>query len=231
MQKFKNALTVFLFIFSIIIFIPIANVHADDHRLDQLFIHTYIHSNGSATISEYRNAHLTEGTENYDVIENLGKSQIFSFEVGEHGLLYEYIEDWNINATREEKTFKNSILKTDDGYELVWGIGEYGHHEYHIRYVVTDFIKQLEDSQILFWRFINDEMNTPPKEIVIVIETERPLSNETEKIWGFGFEGNVDFEDGVVVARNEEPLDTSNYATILIQFPDGEFATGDILNK
>lgn len=221
-------LTIF---FSLSIFTPLTHVDADDHRLNQLYIHAYIHENGSATISEYRHAYLTEGTENYDVIENLGESEIFNFEVRENDIWYEYVRNWDIDASREEKTFKNSILKTDDGYELVWGIGEYGEHEYEIRYVVTNFIKQLKDSQILFWRFINDETNIPPQEVVIVIETEDPLSNETEKIWGFGFEGEVIFDDGMVIAYNEEPFDDSTYATILIQFSDGKFETKDILDK
>lgn len=48
----------------------------------------------------------------------------------ENGRKYEFIENWNIDTTREEKTFKNDIIKTSDGYKLVWGIGEYGYHKY-----------------------------------------------------------------------------------------------------
>lgn len=223
--------TTFIIILSIGFLFPVANIYAEDHRLDQLYIHAYIHEDGSATISEYRHAYLTEGTENYDVIENLGESEIRNFEVIEQGVRYEYVEDWDIDASREEKVFKNSMIETDDGYEIVWGIGEYGEHEYEIRYVVTDFIKQLQDSQIVYWRFINDETNIPPQEVVIVIEAERPLTNDTEKIWGFGFEGDVNFEDGAVVAYNEKAFDQSNYATILIQFPEDEFRTNDRLDK
>ena len=126
-------------------------------------------------IAERREAQLTEGTENFDVIENLGKLTITDFFVQEYNLRYEYVADWDSDASQEQKTFKNSIIETKNGYELVWGIGEYGKHEYIIVYTVTDFIKQLKDKQILFWRFVNDKTNIPPENVWIQIETFRPI--------------------------------------------------------
>src|SRR5699024_2040806 len=126
---------------------------------------------------------------------------------------------------------KSGIIETDNGYELVWGIGDYGTHEYYVVYTVTDFIKQLEDKQILFWRFVNDEMNVPPENLWIQIEMDRPITNETEKIWAFGFEGDIQFDNGKVVAQSEKAFDESNYGTVLIQFPQDTFQTNDILDK
>src|SRR5699024_7902984 len=149
----------------------------------------------------------------------------------ENDAIYEYVEPWDSDASREEKTFKSGIIATDNGYELVWGIGEYGIHEYYVVYTVTDFIKQLEDKQILFWRFVNDRMNVPPENVWIQIEMDRPMTKETEKIWAFGFEGDIHFDNGKVVAQSEKAFDESNYGTVLIQFPQGTFQTNDILDK
>jgi len=230
-KKMYHKIIAIIITFLVILF-PFQMVKADDdHRLETLLIHAYIHEDGSATITEYRHAFLYEGTENYDVIENLGESEILDFVVVENNQPFEPKSNWNINASREEKTNRHGLLKTDDGYELVWGIGEYGEHEYYLQYKVTNFIKQLQDKQILFWRFVNDELNIPPKQIQIEIETDRPLTNENEKIWAFGFEGNVHFVNGLVIAKNEQPLTEDNYATVLIQFPNGTYETNDKIDK
>lgn len=206
-------------------------VEANDHRLKSLHIHTYIHEDGSATITETREAFLYEGTENYDVIENLGNSKIIDFTVSENDRTYDFIEDWDVDATRKEKAFKNGIIETDNGYEIAWGIGEYGYHHYVLEYTVTDFIKQLKHSQILFWRFVNDETNIPPERLTIVIETDKELHADNEKVWGFGFDGDIYFNNGRVIANSHSALTSKDYATVLLKFNDGEFQTADVLPK
>src|SRR5699024_9044581 len=168
---------------------------------------------------------------NYIVIENLGESTIIDFVVTENGQTYEFIDDWDIDASQSEKAFRNGIIETNNGYELSWGIGMYGEHEYIVEYTVTDFIKQLEDSQILFWRFVNDQLNTPPENVTIEIETDAALSEETEKIWGFGFIGEVQFYDGKVIAHNDYPIGVDDYVTLLIKFADGKFRTNDDIDR
>src|SRR5699024_3894283 len=116
------------FLFTNFFIIPTGE--AKEHTLEDLYIHTDIHEDGSATITEKRTATLSEGTEKFDVIENLGKSEITDFTVKEDDKTYEFVDNWNIDASREEKTFKNGIIETQNGYELVWGIGEYAKHIY-----------------------------------------------------------------------------------------------------
>lgn len=210
----------------------IPTVEAKEHSLEDLYIHTYIHEDGSATITEIRKTTLSEGTENFDVIENLGESTITDFTVNEDGITYDFTDNWNINASREEKTFKNGIIKTQNGYELVWGIGEYGKHIYELQYTVTDFIKQVDgEEQILFWRYVNDQTNIPPEKVTIEIEAEKYVSEDTEKIWAFGFDGKIQFQDGKVIAISDTALRKNDYVTVLVEFSDGVFQTRDKLNK
>lgn len=213
-------------------FVSIHTVDAKEHRLEEQYIHTYIHEDGSATITEKRTATLSEGTENFDVIENLGKSKITNFTVKEDSKTYEFIDNWNIDASREEKTFKNGIIETQNGYELVWGIGEYGKHIYELQYTVTDFIKQVDGpEQILFWRYVNDDTNIPPEKLTIEIETDKELHDAEERIWAFGFDGEIHFQDGKVVAESDQPLTNKDYGTVLIAFPNSLFQTTDRLDK
>lgn len=229
MKKYKFGIVILLFLLVINLF-PIEKAYAE-HKLESLHIHVFIKNDGSARIIEKRNATLSEGTENYIVIGNLGKSKIKDFVVKENGETFQFVYDWDIDASQSEKTFKNGMIKTKDGYELSWGIGEYGKHEYIVEYTITNFIKQLQDSQILFWRFVNDQTNIPPEEVTVEIETEMDLSEDTEKTWGFGFSGNVEFRDGKVVATSSQPLTKNDYVTILVKFSDGMFTTDDYINQ
>ena len=231
MKSFKQVILLMVVIVVAYLF-SFNKVHASDHKLEDLHIDVVIKNDGSAEITEKRTAHLTEGTENYIVIENLGKSEIIDFVVREDGKKYRYLDTWDINASQADKSFKNGMTETKDGYELSWGIGDYGDHEYVLEYTVTNFIKQLnDDSQMLFWQFVNDETNIPPEKVVVEIETEKELNDETEKIWAFGFSGEVEFQDGKVVATSDSPLTQSDYVTILVHFPEGMFSTDDQLSK
>ncbi len=232
----KNKLTYKLFIFSFLFILLCSvlnpmNSSAATHELEELNIQVELNKDGSALIKEHRIATLSEGTENYIIIGNLGESTIKDFSVTENGTTYEYVDNWNIDATREEKINKNGIVKERDHYELAWGIGEYGKHEYHLQYTVTDFIKQLDDSQMLFWQFVNDETNIPPQRVTVEIEADKPLTEDEERIWAFGFEGDIHFEDDKIIARNDSPLNSSEYVTILAQFPNNEFTTNDVINS
>ncbi|HLQ98328.1 MAG TPA: DUF2207 domain-containing protein [Candidatus Dormibacteraeota bacterium] len=229
-MKKRTTIIIFLMFLLLFQFFNIEEVAAKD-TLEEQYIHVFINEDGSARITEKRVAYLTEGTENYIVIGNLGNSTILDFVVNENGKTYQYTHNWDINASQDEKAFKNGLIKTEDGYELSWGIGEYGWHEYTIEYTITNFIKQLEDSQILFWRFVNDQTNIPPEEVTVVIETDKRLSDSTEKIWAFGFDGEIQFEDGKVVAISEQPLNQDDYVTVLIKFSDGMFGSTDYIDQ
>lgn len=230
MRHFKSGM-IFVYLFLFVFNSNTIEVSAAEHSLKSAIIDVYIEQDGSARIKEKRTAILSEGTENYIILGNLGKSEIKDFIVTEEGKTYDYVENWNLDAAREEKFFKNGIIKTKDGYELSWGIGEYGEHEYVLEYTVTNFIKQLADSQMLFWKFINDQTNIPPEKVTIEITTDKKLGEETEGIWSFGYTGDIHFVNGGVLATSNQPLTASDYVTILVHFPEGDFATSDHIDQ
>lgn len=212
--------------------LPVNKVLADRHTLEDIEILVYVNKDGSARITEKRNAYLIEGTENYIVIGNLGDSKITDFQVKEDGELYDYVEDWDIDASRQSKSYKNGIIETSNGYELSWGIGEYGRHNYEIQYTITNFVKQFKDSQAIFWRFINDQTNTPPENVKVVIEGDKEFLDSNSKIWSFGYDGDIVYDKGKIIARSQQAFDKSNYLTILVQLDKGMFSTtSSLINK
>src|SRR5699024_5082430 len=161
----------------------------------------------------------------------LGRSEIKDFTVEENGERFTYVDDWDIDASLEDKRKKNGIIKNGDEYELIWGVGDYGDHTYTVEYTITDFVKQLEDDQMIFWRFVNDKTNIPPEDVTVEIETDKGFNKDTEKIWAFGFEGDIHFLGDRIVAKNDEALTDLNYVNVLVQLPEGSFQTNDSLDK
>lgn len=232
MKGKKIYLTLFSFLIVFISGLLLApHVNAEGNELEEQHIHATVHEDGSATITEERIANISEGTEMFIVIGNLGKSEIKDFTVEENDEQFTYVDDWNIDASLEEKKKKNGIVKNGAEYELIWGVGDYGDHTYIVEYTITDFVKQLEDDQMIFWRFVNDQTNVPPEKVTIEIETDNGFDRDTEKIWAFGFEGDIHFLGDRIYAKNDESLTDSNYVTVLVQLPDGNFQTNDKLNK
>lgn len=214
-----------LFVFSM------GNVYAADHRLESQDINVFINPDGSAIIREHRVANLVEGTESYIVIDNVGVSQIKDFTVIENGVQFQNNDNWDIGGSRESKKDRSGIIQTSSGYELSWGVGEYGRHEYDLEYTITNFVEQLTDSQMVFWQFVNPDTNIPPERVKVTIMSENEFTPENEKIWGFGFVGDVVFSEGKVVATSNRALSSNENVTILLKLPDGMFATEKTRNE
>lgn len=48
-----------------------------------------------------------------------------------------------------------------------------------------------------------------------------PLTQDNCGIWAFGFEGQIQFEDGVIHAWTDSPLEGSQYLTVMTQLQSG----------
>src|SRR5699024_12061930 len=61
--------------------------------------------------------------------------------------------------------------------------------------------------------------------------TDKDFNEEEEKIWAFGFSGNIDFDDGKIIANSNQALDDKDYVTVLVKLEDNLFQTKDNINK
>ncbi|HHU19736.1 MAG TPA: DUF2207 domain-containing protein [Bacilli bacterium] len=183
-----------------------------------------LQSDGSGIVTETRQMHLTEGTEVYLVFSDLEGSEITDVHVSDFGESFTYQDQWDINASREEKTGKYGLIPTSEGYELTWGIGEYGDHEFIVSYTLSGMVRQLEDGQSLLWRFFNGRNNVPPEEVTITISGAVPFDQEQTKIWSFGYDGEVYLEDGQLIGWSNQALTERDYITIFMQFLDQPFS-------
>ena len=238
MKNFRNFVKkffVFSFILISILAIPFSNAFADDFYENK--INVKINKDGSADIESIMDFKPTKGTEYYIPIENLGKSEIKDFKVSEilngKEIQYESLGfGWNTKASRAQKAKKSGVVKTSNGYELCFGFGEYKRNTFVLRYKVTNFVKLLNDSDMFFWKFVNDSLSAPPQKVSVIISKEDgKFDNTNSKIWAFGNKGKIEFIDGKIVFKTLEGLRSSNYVTILTQLNKGEIISGEKINK
>ena len=227
-----------IFVFSAVLLslfvIPFNNSFADTFYKNT--INVRINKDGSADIESIMDFEPSKGTEYFVPINNLGKSEIVNFKVLEiengKEVPYESLESWNTKKTREEKAKKSGVVKTDKGYELCFGFGEYQRKTFILRYRVTNFIKLLKDSDMIYWQFVNKGLSAAPGEVKLTItKGEGSFDNTNSKIWAFGNKGTIEFSDGKIVFNSLTGLTSSNYVTVLVQLNKGEITSGETIDK
>ncbi|MFC6464192.1 DUF2207 domain-containing protein [Marinilactibacillus sp. GCM10026970] len=202
-------------------------VHAaeEENTMPSMEIEVELQEDGSGIITEHRKMNMVEGTELFINMENLNDSEVKDFYV--EG--YTYNPDWDFDNSREEKAGTYG-MSTENGLELIWGIGEYGLNDYELTYTVTDLVRQLDDGQALNWDF-NTFGDIPPEAVSITIDGPIEFNQENTLIWGFGYDGIVELDNGQLVSSARTGLDSNDSLVILMQFPESPFAAGLSLDQ
>lgn len=214
MVKKVVSITVFLFLFLAIFTLNTLGAN----NVSDINVDVVIYDDGSAYITQTWNCNFTEGTEGYIPIQNLGKMSISDFLVSDINGPYTFVENWNINASFEEKIRKYGIVKTNLGYELCWGISEYGENRYAIEYKINKLVGAYNDFDGFNFQFINSDMGTLPTDVTVKIITQDgvKLDENNAGIWAFGFDGAINFVDGQIIANTENPLSSSSDSVIIM---------------
>jgi len=198
-------------------------VHAADIDLYDIEIQTILNDDGSAHIQEIWDIDVYEGTEIYKVYDNMGASKISHFNVyDETGYKYTNIGEWDIDMDKDEKDGKCGIVTKDDGYELCFGIGEYGRRTYTFEYDISNFVQQYQDTQGFNYAFFSD-MDLEPLHVKITVSSPYQFSEDNAKIWAFGYEGQVAFQNGNVVMETSSYVPEGAKMQLLMQIEDGTF--------
>ena len=195
---------------------------ASANRVPEMEIEVALRPDGSAYVTQIWSAQTDDGTEFYLARNDSGYLSITDFSVSDKNGPYTFVENWDVSASFDEKAGKCGILDTDDGVELCWGISEYGENRYAIEYIVHDLVGSYSDADGFNHRFV-DEMSFFPTDVVLTIcnQDGTPLTDADCDIWGFGFDGQIQFEDGVIRAWSEEPLESGQHMTIMVALGKG----------
>lgn len=195
---------------------------AADNRVSEMEIDVALRLDGSAAITQVWTADTESGTEFYLACRDSGYLTITDFSVADENGAYTYAEDWDVDASFEEKAGKCGVHETEDGVELCWGIGEYGLKQYTITYILHDLVGSYDDADGFNHRFV-DEMSTFPTSVSLTIRSEdgTPLTDEDCDIWAFGYDGQIRFEGGAIHAWSETALDGDENVTVMLSLKKG----------
>ena len=218
-------------IFTVLLFLC-CSIVANANRIKSITMDIYLDSNGNAHIDEYWNMYTDSKTENYKPYYNLGETEITNFTVSDNKKTYTYLDNWNIDASKEEKAYKNGFYYEKGATELCWGISEYGNNVYHLSYDMSDMIINTSDGyQVFYWTLIPHDMDPSAESYDITIRTDNSLP-DTLDVWGYGAYGKYAYvADGVIKFVGEDSLSSSEYVVGLVKFDPNTFSTNYSTNK
>lgn len=195
---------------------------ADD--FDHIGIDVYIDENGIGEVKEEWQIDESDNdfTERYKEIKNLKEIKIEDFSVRLNDKNFSQKDPWDIDQNFDQKAYKYGRIDKDDRLELCWGISEKeNENTYTLTYKINPIIIGLNDSDMLFYDFIGEDLDPKPNKIAITINTYKNLEKDI-KIWAFGFTGDIAKDKSSIISKSTGEV---NRGVIMIKFPKNTFAT------
>ncbi len=209
-------------------------------QLNDLQIQVVLSPNGDARITETRYMEIDlEGTECYIVVGNLNGSEVRDLQVSdEKGNKFENIGSWDVDRTRIEKTNQCGIVTTSSGYELCWGLGDTGSRVYTTTYTVTNLLRAYSDADGFNYMFAAENLSPRPDHVRVTIVPAASaadslaaaggkgvwLNVENTGVWAFRYRGDVQVENGSIVAETSEPFSSGSALIVMARFDKGLFS-------
>ena len=188
-----------------------------ENHLSKIDVSVVLQKDGSAQITQVWTGTFNEKTENYIGIKNIGNSEITDFTVSDQNGKYETLDEWSIDASFEEKSRKCGVIRDDSGYELCWGISTYGANTYTFSYKMTNLVRSYNDADGFNFMFVNRGLNLYPTDANVTISLANgKLDDSVADIWGFGYEGYINFRSGGVYAYTTKPLQPDDDSSMII---------------
>ena len=195
------------------------------HQLDSVFILVRLQDDGSARVTERRDAHMSDqGTEGFITFNNMGDIEVKDLAVfDEKDIDFEVEEEWDVERSREAKTHKCGYHRTPEGVELCWGIGKSGKRSYYISYTLTHLVKSYDDYDGFCHSFYEAKNSPAAFAMVDVIVNVDTLSKKDARIWTFGYDGWKGHASNFVWARTEDgcPMRNGDAVIILMEMKKG----------
>lgn len=220
----KYIKTKYLILFTFFLFIPQVKANS----IKNIDMDVFVEKNGDASVTETWKTTSNEGTEIYRGYATKSYS-ISNFTVSDDlGRNYEFLSDWDISGSFNDKAYKNGINYTDDGIELCWGISQYGNRTYTLKYNISNLVKQYTDNQGIYFNFLSSIKAVDS--VKITIHSDEPFSLDNAKIWDFGNNGEINFKDGKIVLTAKN-LTESQYIVGLVRFEHNIFNISNITSE
>jgi len=204
---------------------------AAQNKVHDVAIDVTLATDGSAQIREVWDMTLSRGTEVYLGRENLGDIRIRDLSVSdETGVTYQTDRSWDTDRSFERKAGHCGLNSISGGYEICWGIGEYGHRTYTVDYTLTNLVKSLDDYDMIHYMFYTPN-DFQAEHVKVTIQKPGFEMDTLTRIWAFGYDGYIWREDGKVIAESENPLEPDHDIIVLMRFDKGTFASESVQER
>lgn len=192
------------------------------NAINNIVINVDVNDDGSATITQKWSGTFDEGTECYLPIDNKN-FEVSNFEVTMENKKFDNENKWDINRSFEDKAYKCGINKADSGIELCFGISKKGSNTYTFKYDISSLVEAYTDYNGFNFMFVNPNMGTFPTNVEwnLKLKNGKNINVNNCRIWGFGFNGKTDLNDGKAEAKSTKKLNGNQYLTIMMQFDKG----------
>lgn len=212
-----------LFSLFITCLLSVSYVFGASTQINDMSINAFIKDDGSVHIKEVWEMDVYTGTEVYKVFDNMNASKISNLKVTDDtGRQYKNVGEWDVGASKSEKSGKCGLVTTDNGYELCFGIGNYGSRTYTFEYSVSHFVKQYTQDQGLNFAFFS-ELGLDAEYVKITLSSSQLFDENNSSIYAFGYHGNVNFVDGKVVMETNERVNSGEKMQLLMRLNNGMF--------
>ncbi len=194
-----------------------------------------INDDGSADFHQVWQCNFSEDTEVYYFFPDEERFTVSGFLVSDGDKLYTPVDNWDISASFEEKAGKSGLLETDDGYELCWGITEYGEKTYDIYFRVDNLITSFKDADGTYFALFSKNIATTPTDITVSISLANGktlidgvvfdegsfLNGGNCEFMDSGYNGYAEITDGALVTKTDTPLQYSDHMSFQLVFEKG----------
>ena len=204
---------------------------AAQNQVHDVDITVTLATDGSAQVREVWDMTLSRGTEVYLGRENLGDIKILDLTVSdETGVTYQTDRSWDTDRSFEKKKERCGLHSISGGYEICWGIGEYGHRTYTVDYTLTNLVKSLDDYDMIHYQFYTPN-DFRGEHVKVTIEKPGFEMDTLTRIWAFGYDGYIWREDGKVIAETENPMEPNYSMIVLMRFDKGTFESQSVQER
>ena len=151
-----------------------------------------INDDGSAEFYQTWQCNFSQDTEVYYFFPDEGKYEISNLVVWDEDKTYETVSDWDTSLSFIEKAGKCGILEYGDGYELCWGITEYGTKTYYVYFKIDNLVTAYKDADATYFCLFSKNVSTRPTDVSLRLL----LSNGKKLVDGLVFDEGKFSEDG-----------------------------------
>lgn len=213
----------------ILLIFPLFGVNATS--ISSIDMDIYVKDDGNAIITETWNVNVTDGTEGYHPYYNLGNSTISNLVVSMDGEEFTTISDWDIDDSFGDKSYKAGFYQASSNeLDICFGVSSYGNHTYIIQYMISGFVAEVNDYDMIYWNLFPYDFSAKPDNVSITIYSD--FNYYDVELYGYGKYGAYnELRNGKIYIDSKGTVDTDEYITILARFSKDTFNSSNVLDN